>query len=179
MDNIIRKLSTLTVANLATIPPLTSDIETIEQVVNQLTLNDTSFPSPAPPCAPDILVTSLRPNSDLKRLTFLDEKLDSHMKSILLCLDALTSPSSEGQVEVNLSVEQCWLQDSMRKLRGLESHCEQDIRELAEAMRNRMAQFTAAIDLYIEILRDRSPTQSSPHVVHTGDIVCFLFRLRI
>ena len=171
MDNIIERLSVLKIAHLATTLPPASNIETLEKAVNQLTLNDTGNLSPPTHSAPDISIISSFPDGDLKRLSLLDEKLDSHLKSIILCLDALSSPSSQDQVEVNLSEEKRWLQDSIRELHGLESHCDADIRIFAEAMHDRMAQFTAAVDMYIEILRDRSPLQSSPHVVHTGAIV--------
>jgi hypothetical protein len=113
MDHIVEWLSALKIANLATTLPPASDIKTLEKAVNQLTLNDTSKPSHLTPSAPDISAISSLPDGDFKRLSLLDEKLDSHLKSIILCLDALSSPSSQDQVEVNLSEEKHWLQDSI------------------------------------------------------------------
>jgi hypothetical protein len=183
MDAIIARLSALTTTNLDTTPPEVGGIETAEQVLNQLTHNNIgplSAPSHPSPTSPDPSTTSSIPGGDLKRLCLLDEKFDSHMKSIILSLDALSSPdiSSQSQVEESLTQEKCWLQASIWELHGLQHHCEADIRVLAEAMRDRMAQFTSGIDMYLEVLQRRSSPQSSSHVVNAGKFVLPFFRLR-
>jgi hypothetical protein len=172
MESIIAKLYSLTQTNLATTPSPAPSIDDLEQALNQLTLKDIT--PPPPPGVPNSSPPPASPlDGDLKRLWLLDEKFEVHMKSIILCLDALASPdpSSQHKVEVNLTEEKSWLQVSIRELHGLERHRDLDIRVLAEAMRDRMAQFASAIDFYIEILQERSPPQSSPHVVNSGDFI--------
>ena len=183
MDTIIARLSALTITNLDTTLPEVGGIETVEQVLNQLTLNNIgpSFaPSHQSPTSPDPSTTGSIPGGDLKRLCLLDEKFDSHMKSIILSLDALSSPntSSQSQVEASLTQEKRWLQGSIRELHGLQHHCEADIRVLAEAMKDRMAQFTSGIDMYLEVLQRRSSPQSSSHVINTGKFILLFFHLR-
>jgi hypothetical protein len=187
MDDIITRLHALTISNLATAPPAVSEsaapplatspppastIDNLEHAVNQLTLGDINLPSPlSPPSAPETSTDTSLLDSDLKRLWLLDEKFDFHMKSMILCFDALASPdtSSQHAVEVNLTAEKRWLQESIRELHGLERYHKPEIHILAEAMRDRMAQFAAAIDFCIETLQKRSPPQSSQHIVNSGN----------
>jgi hypothetical protein len=173
MESIIARLQALTVANFATTSPSASTIEAVERAFNHLTLDDINRLSPLSSSSstpPDISTTSSLPEGDLKRLCVLDEQLDSHMKSIIRSLDVLSSPnpSSQDRVQVDLVKERRWLTDSIRELHGLEHHRDADIQILADAMRERLAQFTSAIDMYIEILEERSPPQLSSHVVNTG-----------
>jgi hypothetical protein len=173
MDAIIARLSALTLTNLATTAPEAVGIESVERALNQPPAINIS-PSPAPShSSSDNPVTASIPDGDLKRLCLLDEKFDTHMKSIILSLDGLSSPdaSSQSQVEASLTEEKHWLQASIRELHGLQHHCDADIQALAEAMRDRMAQFTSGIDMYLEVLRGRSPSQSSPHVVNAGEFI--------
>lgn len=173
MDAIIARLIALTSAKLDTAPPETGSVEAVEQALNHLTLNDAS-PSPAPSQpSPNLSTTDSTPDGGLKRLWLLDEKFDSHMKSIILSLDALSSPdpSSQCQVELSLAEERRWLQTSIRELQGLQHHCDADIKVLAEAMRDRMARFASGIDMYLEVLQGRSSLQSSPNVVNTGEFI--------
>src|ERR1700674_5166232 len=106
MDTIIAKLHVLTITNIATspLPSSSPTIESLEHALNQLTLGDISRPYHSPSSAAGVPASSLPPDGDLQRLWLLDEKLDAHMKSILLCLDALSSPnlSSQHGVEVDL-----------------------------------------------------------------------------
>ena len=115
MESIIAKLYSLTLTNLATAPPPAPSIDGLEQALNHLTLNDISSP-------PGVLAGSLPSASDgdLKRLWLLNKKFDAHMKSIILCLDALASPdlSSQHGVEVDLMEEKRWLQDSIQEQHG-------------------------------------------------------------
>jgi len=174
MDDIIARLQALTVANLATTPPLLPTIDNLKHALNQLTLGDIGQLSPHPLLSsPGIPVGSLPPDGDLKRLGLLDEKLEAHMKSILRSLDALSSPDlySQRGIEVDLLQEKRYLQDSIRELHRLENHGDSEIHVLANAMHDRMAQFTSAIDFYIETLQRRSPPQASSHIVNTGDII--------
>jgi hypothetical protein len=166
MDHIIGRLRELTISNLSVSPAPLATIETVEQAFSHLTLDATR------PQTPTTSDNSSYPDSDLKRLCLLDERLNSHMESILLCLDELASPdlASQHRVEVDLVQEKGRLVDSMRQLHGLASHSDAEIRTLVEAMRDRMSQFASAIDMYIEILYERSPPRSSPHVVNTGNI---------
>jgi hypothetical protein len=163
--------SSAEINNFFTPPPVTATVENLEQTFSQLTTNDIPYLSSLPSSAVPAAASS--PNDDLGRLFVLDQKLDCHMKSIIHSLDTLSSPniSSQCQVEVNLGEEKCWLHDAIRELHGLLSHRDADIQVLAEAMRERMVQFTSAIDLYVEILRKRSPPQSSPYVVNTGNVM--------
>jgi hypothetical protein len=119
MESIIAKLYSLTLTNLATTPPPAPSIDGLEQALNHLTLNDIS----SPPGVSDGSSPSAS-DGDLKHLWLLDEKFNAHMKSIVLCLDALASPhlSSQHGVEVNLTEEKCWLQDSIQELHGLKCH---------------------------------------------------------
>jgi hypothetical protein len=180
MDDIIARLHALTIRNLATTPlpaattpKHVSIVDNLEHAVEQLTLRDIGPPPhlPSPGIGPS--TGSSPPDGDLKCLWLLDEKFDYHMKSIILSFDALSSPdpSSQHKVEVDLTTEKCWLQESIRELCGLEHHHDPDIQVLSEAMHNRMAQFTAAIESCIEILQKRSPSQSSQHVVNSGDVI--------
>ena len=184
MDAITARLSALTLANLATTPPETSDLQTVEQMLNQLTLNDIN-PSPAhshpSSTSQDFSAAASIPDGHLKRLCLLDERFDSHMKSIIHSLDALSSPdpSSQRQVEASLTEEKRWLHASIRELHGLLQHCDADIRALAEAMRDRMAQFASGIDMYLEVLQGRSSPQLSPAVVDAGEFILPSFGLRI
>ena len=173
MDAIIARLSALTLINLDTTPPEAGGMETAEQMLNQLACNNTG-PSSAPSPTASI------PDSNLKRFGLLDEKLDSHMKSIILSLDELSSPdlSSQRQVEASLTQEKHLLQASLVELHGLQHHCEADILVLVEAMRDRMAQFASGIDRYLEVLQGRSSPQSSPHVVNAGKVILIFFCLR-
>lgn len=179
MDAIISRLSAFTITNLDTTPPEVGCIETTEQALNQLTNNNIAplpLPLPSPPTSPDPSTTASILDGDLRRLWLLDEKFDSHMKSIILSLDALSSPgiSSQCQVEASLAQEKRWLESSIRELYGLQHHCEADIRVLAAAMRDRMAQFASGIDMYLEVLQRRSSPQSSPHVINSGKFILIL-----
>ena len=174
MDDIIIRLQTLTIANLTTALPLLPTIDSLEHALNQLTLGHISQSSPHPPLStPGILVRSLPPDGDLKCLGLLDEKLNAHMKSILQSLDVFSSPDlySRRGIEVDLLQEKCYLQDSIWELHWLENHHNSEICVLANAMRDRMAQFTSAIDFHIETLQRKSPPQTSSHIVNTGDII--------
>lgn len=169
MDDIITKLHELAISNLSTTPPTAASMEAVERALDNLTLNDHVLPSPlAPAPTPDFSSCS---SAELRRLSLLDERLDSHIKSILLCLDKLASPdpSSQSWVEVDLHEEKRWLEESIRQLHELTCHQDADIRLLTEAMRDRMLHFASAIDFYIETLHRRSPPQSSAHVVNTGN----------
>jgi hypothetical protein len=186
MDDIIARLHALTTANRATTPspvatarpvltapPPTSAIDNLEYTVNQMILGDiNSPPPPSPPSAPATSTGFSVPEGDLKRLWSLDEKFDCHMKSIILCFDSLASPdpSSQHAVEVDLTAEKRWFQESIQELHQLERHHDPEICVLAEAMCDRMAQFIAAIDFCIEILQSRSPPYSSQHIVNSGDM---------
>ena len=173
MDSVIARLHLLSVDNLATTLPLAASVETVAQALNTLTCNDIGPPFPPSPPHPAAQSNLPTPDGDLKRLWLLDEKLDSHMKAIILRLDALSSsdPSSQHQVEVDLIEEKRSLQTTIREFHGLQHHCDPDIQVLAEAMRERMAQFSSAIDMYIEILEGRSPLQLSSHIVNTGEMI--------
>jgi len=179
MDDIVARLSELTLANFATTPPPAVSIETVEHAFNQLTMNDVG--PPLPPTPLDISASASISDDDLKRLCLLDNRFDSHIKSIIHSLDSLSSPdlSSQHRVEGNLVEEKHWLRHSIQELHGLQNHPDADIQVLAEAMRNRMVQFASGIDMYLEVLQQRSSPQSSAHVVNTGDsfypFVCLRF----
>jgi hypothetical protein len=177
MDSIIARLAELTLANLATASPPVASILAVEQALDQLTLNDINLQPPSPPSSTPDGSPTASVSDDLKRLCLLDERFDSHMKSIITSLDALLSPDplSQRQVEQGLVEEKHWLQTSIQELYGLEHHHDADIWALAEAMRDRLAQFASGIDMYLEVLQERSPLQRSPHVVNSGDICLLLF----
>jgi len=173
MDDVLARFRSLTVDNLATTPPLAASVEAVAQALNTLTCNDASplfLPSTPHPAAQS---NPPPPDGDLKRLWLLNEKLNSHMKAIILQLDALSSsdPLSQHQVKVDLVEEKRSLQITIRELHGLQHHCNPDIQVLAEAMRERMAQFSSAIDMYIETLEGRSSLQLSSHIVNTGKMI--------
>jgi hypothetical protein len=177
MDDIIARLSALTIPNLATTLPIVASMETVEQALNQLTLNGISIltpPSSPPAALLGFSSTTLAPDGNLKNLCLLDARFDSHMKSIICSLDELASPSpsSQSHVEVSLLEEKQWLQASIRGLQGLQHHCNAEIWVLAEAMQDRMVEFTSGIDLYLEVLGERSPLQSSP-IINTSDLPCY------
>jgi hypothetical protein len=124
MDSIVDRLAELTLVNLATVSPPVASIQAVEQALDQLTLNDINLRPPSPPSPiPDGSATA-SVSDDLKRLCLLNERFDSHMKSIITSLDALSSPDplSQRWVEQVLVEEQHWLQTSIQELHGLEHH---------------------------------------------------------
>ena len=163
MDDIIGRLAKLTINNLGVQPHVGATIEEVAEALNQLSMNDddpssSPFHSTSPQSPPN---TARPPDDDLDRLVFLDNQLDSHMQQILRCLDSLADPdpSSQQKIHLDLVEEQKLLKTSLRQLGGLEAHHDNIIRELAVAMRKRIAVFSSAIDFYLEVLGARSPLE--------------------
>ena len=163
MDDIVATLAQMTL-DLSNIPSSgSSTLDNVEHAFNQLTISDAE------------LTTSQHdfvspPSGDIQRLICLDEKLDAHMKSILVSLDALAhpDPSTQQTVKLDLLREQSNMRASLQEMRGLNNHPRVEIRTLAEAMRERLEQFSAAVDLYVKILHERAPPPINPRVIQTG-----------
>ena len=92
------------------------------------------------------------------------------MKSILISLDALAhpDPSMQQTIKLDLFWEQSNMWASFQEMRGLNNHPQVEIQMLAEAMQERLEQFSTAIDLYIKILHERAPPPINRRVIQTG-----------
>ena len=110
--------------------------------------------------------TSRPPEDDLDRLVFLDNQLDSHIQRILQCLDSMADPNplSQPRIQLSLAEEQRWLSTSLGQLGGLKAHHDTSVRQLVEAMQERLSVFSSTIDYYLEVLSPRSPLEVNPHV---------------
>jgi hypothetical protein len=69
---------------------------------------------------------------------------------------------------MTLSEEKHWLADCVGQLEGLQKHEDEGTRIYGEFMRDRVLEFKAVVDMYVEVLRDRSATPSSPENIQTG-----------
>ena len=107
---------------------------------------------------------------DVQQLIVIDGKLNMHMKNILVALDVLAHPNPIRQetVQLDLLQEQNNLWSTLHKVRGLDHHPSIEIQVLAEAMWERLEQFSAAIDVYLNILHERAPLPSNPRVIESG-----------
>lgn len=176
MDDIVATLAQMTL-DLSSAPSSgSSTLATVEDAFNRLTISNadsTTSASQHHSASPS--------NGDIQRLILLDEKLDAHMKSILLSLDKLAHPDPTVQqtVQLDLLREQSNLQGTLQEVRGLDQHPRVDIRVLAEAMQERLEHFSAAIDLYITILHDRTPLPSNPCVIESGTVDRYIGHHRI
>lgn len=159
MDDIIRQLAQFTISNLDSPPYVGATIEEVAEALNQLSVSDDLRPPSSPPSRSTHPQSNTQPpEDDLDRLVFLDNQLDSHIQRILSCLDSLAdpNPTSQQDIQLDLTKEQKLLRASHRQLGGLETHNEAAVCELAGAMRERLAVFSSAVDFYLEVLRARS-----------------------
>ena len=164
MDNAIAMIAQMTfdLSNTPSNGP--STINAVENAFSRLTLDDDSTTSASQHHS------ILPPNGDIQRLILLDHKLDAHMKNILQSLDQLAhpDPTMQQNIQLDLLQEQSSLCDTLQEVRGLDHHPQVGIHVLAEAMRERLEQFSAAIDIYVTILHERTPPSSNPRVVKSG-----------
>jgi len=177
MEN-LSNFPNLTVDSKDTSDPAAASMERLEQAIYQMTFQD-PLHSPTFPVSrsqPDAVLPDHNGTEELERLWLLDEQLDCHMKVILSSLDALTSQSESAQKDVlsHLAEEKQWMQTSIHELRLIEEHSNSSIRTLGNAMLDRLFEFSAAIDCYLEILYARAPTtdvsnKSNPTKVRTGE----------
>lgn len=140
IDAITTRLNQLSIDNHSIPGSTTSSVDHLEQAIFQLTLNETTLvssesqqqapphpptPQPRPPAPPNAPT-----DNEFAVLWTLDQQLDTHMKSILPSLDALSSPDSSAQakIEASLAQEKHWLQSCLGDLHGMESHRDPDIR---------------------------------------------------
>lgn len=165
MDDIVAALAEVTLSINNAPSSGSSNLDTLEQSFGRLTISDpvstTSTSESRPPLLPD---------GDVQRLILIDQKLDTHMKNILKSLDALAHPeaSSQHAVHLDLLQEQSNLQVSLQDVKGLADHPQLELRVLAEAIQGRLAEFSAAIDIYVQILHERSPMPPHPRIIETG-----------
>lgn len=167
MDSIISRLKELKIDNLTSTLPesATPSLAGLQDVMEKLTLKDL-----APNSSPSLPNEAGQASVDFKRLWLLDERLESHMKLVLLQLDQLASPdqSALGRLLTTLSEEKRWLAGCVVQLEGLQEHEDEGTRIYGEFMRDRVSEFKAAVDMYVEVLQDRSAASSSPENIQTG-----------
>lgn len=164
MDKILTELTQRT-ADLSLVPSHeSSTIESVEQAFERLSMHDDTWPASSPQRRSPL------PTGDIQRLIVIDGKFDTHIKNILLALDALAHPDPARQdtVQLDLLREQSNLCSTLQEVRGLDHHSSVEVQVLAGAMRERLDQFSAAIDTYINILHERSPLPSNPKVINTS-----------
>lgn len=180
VDDIVTRLSQLTINNYATPQCGDASIDAAAEALNQLSMDDNinirppTKPHASPPGPPPT-------EDDLNLLIILDEWLENHMKRIILYLDALADPKevTQKRVQLDLLKEQRQLHISLGRLKGLDNHPTEEIQVLGEAIRERLTQFSSAIDLYIEILQARSPPQTSSNIVESGTHSFYFYFLRV
>jgi len=121
------------------------------------------LPNPRPRARPGLVISDSPDAAGtgstlLERLWLLDEQLDSHMKSILLDLDALDSPEESKQTEVftRLVEERGWLRDSLCAVDRVQASDDAGGKMLKNAMVERLLSFAMSLDDYIDILQERS-----------------------
>ena len=172
MDDLIATLAQMTLNMSSTSSSGSSNLDEVENAFNRLTFSDTVSTTSA---SQDNFVSP--PSGEIQRLILLDEKLDSHMKNILISLDNLAhpDPSTQQNVCLDLLREQSNLQATLNEVRGLHGHQLVEICVLAEAMRERLEHFSAGVDFYIKILRERAPLPSNPRVIPTGMVDHFTY----
>ena len=136
-------------------------------------MHDDTLPASSPQhCPPS-------PTGDVQRLIIIDGKFDTHIKSILLALDALAHPDPARQdaVQLDLLREQSNLRNTLQEVRGLDHHLSVKVQVLAGAMQERLDQFSTTIDTYINILHKRSPLPSNPKVINTSKHILFYINI--
>lgn len=123
-----------------------------------------SRPQPAAPARPQHRETDVG-----TQLWELDEQLTNHMKSVLLIMDALSSPNGDARNTflANLENEQLWLKHFGVNLGGLKLQEEAHIVH-ATAMQDRLSEFKASIDLYSDVLRERTESLPTAKEYNTG-----------
>ena len=169
MDDIIVALCQR-ISDLSNIPSHGSaTLDSLEWIFKWLTINNTE--SPASTSQHHSLLTG-----DIQQLIIVDTKLDIHMKSILKTLDTLAHPNQTRQdtVQMDLLWEQSNLHSTLHEVRELGHHPSIEIQVLAEAMQEWLEQFSATINLYLNILHKRAPPPSNPWVVQTGKMHCHI-----
>ena len=165
MDDIIRQLTQFTISNLDSPPYVGATIEEVAEALNQLSVSDDLRPPSSPPSRSTHPQSNTQPpEDDLDRLVFLDNQLDSHIQRILSCLDSLAdpNPTSQQDIQLDLTKEQKLLRASLRQLGGLETHNEAAVCELAGAMRERLAVYHMAIRCVAPIPYSLCKRHSSP-----------------
>ena len=162
MDDIIATLAQITLDLSNTPSDGSTTIDSVEATFEQLTINDAESAASVLQYSP--------PTGDVQQLIVIDGKLDTHMKNILVALDALAHPDPIRQetVQLDLLREQNNLRSTLHEVRGLDHHPSVEIQVLAEAMWERLEQFSAAIDVYLNILHERAPLPSNPRVIESG-----------
>ena len=167
MDDIIATLAQITLDLSNTPSDGSTTIDSVEATFKQLTINDAEL-------AASMLQHHSPPTGDVQWLIVIDGKLNMHMKNILVALDALAHPNPIRQetVQLDLLQEQNNLWSTLHKVRGLDHHPSIEIQVLAEAMQERLEQFSAAIDVYLNILHERAPLPSNLHLIKSGMAHC-------
>ena len=82
--------------------------------------------------------------------------------------DVQRDPIRQETVQLDLLGEQNNLRSTLHEVRGLDHHPSVEIQVLAEAMWERLEQFSAAIDVYLNILHERAPLPSNLRVIESG-----------
>ena len=167
MDDIIATLAQITLDLSNTPSDGSTTIDSVEVTFKQLMINDAESAASA-------LQHYSPPTGDVQRLIVIDSKLNMHMKNILVVLDTLAHPNPIRQetVQLDLLQEQNNLQSTLHKVSGLDHHPSIEIQVLAKAMWERLEQFPAAIDIYLNILHERAPLPSNPCVIESGTAHC-------
>ena len=155
--------------NLSNIPSDGSATLDSVKVFKRLMINDVRL------TVSESQLYSLLPlTGDVQRLIVIDGKLNTHMKNILVALDALAHPDPTRQetVQLGLLQEQSNIQSTLHKVRGLAHHPSIEIQVLAEAIQERLEQFSTAIGVYLNILHKRAPLPSNSCVIESGTPQC-------
>lgn len=168
MEAIVSQLQQFKVDNLTSLIPPESpanSLHGLEAAMGQLSPRDHA-PASLPPSFSNEYVSI-----DFARLRLLDERLEQHIHSVVQQLDELTSPDPSALVDFlgTLEYEKYWLGDCLSQLQGLRAHNDEATRVYAFFMQERVAEFKAGVDLYMQILHDRSLPAHNPNIIQTGN----------
>ena len=164
MDAIISSLKNLKIDNITTptLPEhLFPGLDGLEDAVGRLTHRDqvTSTGHPQPSTS-----------DGFARLKCVDKKLDQHVQLVIRQLDELAAPdpSALGRLLGTLEAEKRWLGNCIGHLEHLRQHDDETTRIYASFVKERVAEFKAGVDLYLEVLHERSSASTNPNVIKTG-----------
>lgn len=128
MDDIVATLAQMTLDLSNTPSDGSATLDSVEMAFDRLTIDDAELTASASQHH-----SLSPPTGDVQRLMAIDDKLDTHMKNILVALDALAHPDPTRQETVRLDLlrEQSNLRSTLHEVRGLDHHPSVEIQVLA------------------------------------------------